>query len=151
MPDFEKLVEEKLREAIARGDFDDLPGRGRPQDLRVNPYVHPDDRLAHDMLHAQGFGLPWIEERRDLLRDREALLATLRTAYDRHRGGLPTATARHRERTRWVAAVARFRRDAGTLNARIRSHNFTVPVQGMRVALVDPDEALRALEDPPGA
>jgi DnaJ family protein C protein 28 len=145
MGDFDKLVEEKLREAIANGEFDDLPGKGRPQDLRVNPYVHPDDRMAQDMLHAQGFGLPWIEERRDLLREREALLRALRTSWQRHGGALPTAAQRDRERARWNTAVAAFRRDADALNARIRSHNFTVPVHGMRVKLLEPDEALAQL------
>jgi hypothetical protein len=27
------LVEEMLRAAMARGDFDDLPGKGKPQNL----------------------------------------------------------------------------------------------------------------------
>jgi len=146
VPDFEKLVEEQIREAIARGDYDHLPGRGRPQDLRVNPYVHPDERMAQDMLAAQGFGLPWIEERRDLLRDRTRLVEALHLAWERHAGGLPTATARARERARWDAAVIQFRRDAQALNARIRSHNHTVPVAGMRVRLIDPDAELTALD-----
>jgi DnaJ family protein C protein 28 len=141
--DFDKLVEEKLREAIANGEFDDLPGKGRPQDLRINPYVPADERMAQDMLRAQGFGLPWIEERRDLLREREALLRALHTSWQRHGGALPTAAQRNRERARWESAVAAFRRDAEALNARIRSHNFTVPVTGMRVKPLDADEAVR--------
>lgn len=147
MGDFDKLVEEKLREAIANGEFDNLPGKGKPQDLRVNPFVHPDDRMAQDILRAQGFGLPFIEERRDLLREREALLRALRTSWQRHGGALPTASARNRERARWNAAVAAFRGDAAALNARIRSHNHTVPLAGMRVKLLDPDAELAALRD----
>jgi DnaJ family protein C protein 28 len=143
MGDFDKLVEEKLREAIANGEFDDLPGKGKRQDLRVNPYVHPDDRMAQDMLHGQGFALPWIEERRDLLREREALLRALRTSWERHGGALPTAAQRNRERTRWNSAMAAFRRDADALNTRIRSHNYTVPVPGMRVRLLNADLAIR--------
>jgi len=133
LPDFEKLVEEQIREAIARGDYADLPGRGKPQDLRVNPYVHPDDRMAQAMLAAQGFGLPWIEERRDLLRDRARLLDALRVAAAR-------------QRPRREAAVARFRRDAEALNARIRAHNHTVPVPGIRVRLVDADAEVKTLD-----
>jgi DnaJ family protein C protein 28 len=145
MGDFEKLVEEKLREAIANGEFDDLPGKGKPQDLRINPYVHPDDRMAQDMLRAHGFGLPWMEERRDLIRERESLLRALHTAWERHGGRLPTATDRNRERQRWANAASAFRRDTGALNARIRTHNLTVPVPGMRVRPLDADEALKEL------
>jgi Domain of unknown function (DUF1992) len=145
--DFDKLVEEKLREAIAGGEFDDLPGKGKPQDLRINPYVPEDERMAQDMLRAHGFGLPWIEDRRDLLREREALLRALQTSWQRHGGALPTAAQRNRERARWENAVAAFRRDAEALNARIRSHNFTVPVTGMRVKLLDADESLNQVRD----
>ena len=30
---FEKNVDEKIKEAIARGEFDNLPGKGKPLDL----------------------------------------------------------------------------------------------------------------------
>jgi len=30
---FEKIAEEKIQEAIATGEFDDLPGKGKPLDL----------------------------------------------------------------------------------------------------------------------
>jgi hypothetical protein len=32
----ESLTEKKLREAIESGEFDDLPGKGEPIDLREN-------------------------------------------------------------------------------------------------------------------
>jgi DnaJ-like protein len=143
--EFDRLVEEKLREAIAAGEFSGLPGEGRPQDLSVNPFVDADERMAQDMLRAHGFSLPWIEERRDLLRDRDRLLAALHAAWARHGCGLPTATERNRARPRWQRAVSAFRRDAAALNTRIRTHNLTVPVPGMRVALLDVDaEVARA-------
>jgi len=117
---------------------------GKPQDLRVNPYVHPDDRMAYDILRAHGFGLPWIEERRDLLRERDALLRDLHAAWQRH-ATLPTASQRNRARARRDAAVAAFRRDAEALNERIRSHNRLVPVPGMRVKPIDAGQAVRDL------
>ena len=30
---FEKIAEEKIQEAVAAGEFDDLPGKGKPLDL----------------------------------------------------------------------------------------------------------------------
>jgi hypothetical protein len=30
---FQKNVDEKIKEAIARGEFDNLPGKGKPLDL----------------------------------------------------------------------------------------------------------------------
>ena len=120
---------------------------GKPQDLRVNPFVHPDDRMAYEILRAHGFAPPWIEERRDLLRDRQALLRALHTAWQRH-ASLPTASQRNRERARWNAAAAAFRRDADALNDRIRSHNRLARFPGMRVPLVDAGVALRNPRQP---
>lgn len=107
-------------------------------DLSVNPFVPAEERMAHDMLRAHGFGLPWIEERRDLLRDRARLLSELSRAWSRH-VALPTARERSRARPRWLRALASCRAQAEGLNRRIRAHNQTVPVPGMRVGLVDVD------------
>jgi hypothetical protein len=43
-------VEEKIQEAIARGEFDNLPGEGRPIDLTENPFVPAEWRLAYKTL-----------------------------------------------------------------------------------------------------
>ncbi len=40
------LVEERIQEAIARGEFDNLPTQGQRIDLDENPYVPADWRLA---------------------------------------------------------------------------------------------------------
>lgn len=36
--EFESLAERQIREAIERGEFDDLPGRGEPMRDAGNPY-----------------------------------------------------------------------------------------------------------------
>ncbi len=43
-------VEEKIQEAIARGEFDNLPGEGKPIDLTENPFVPAEWRLAFKTL-----------------------------------------------------------------------------------------------------
>lgn len=47
---FEKNVEAILREAIERGDFDDLPGKGKPIDLRAYFDTPEEVRLAYAIL-----------------------------------------------------------------------------------------------------
>lgn len=51
---FEKAVEAIIREAQARGDFENLPGEGKPIDL-TNYFNTPEDvRLAQSMLKNAG-------------------------------------------------------------------------------------------------
>lgn len=120
---WETLAERRIREAMEEGAYDDLPGRGKPLDLRVDPYVDPATRLGNELLRNNGYSLPWIETARELRRLRDELL-------ERARRLGPDASERERKR---------LRDDAAALNRRIRDHNLTVPVPGMAVRPLDVD------------
>jgi Domain of unknown function (DUF1992) len=57
----EFLAEQKIAEAIANGDFDDLPGSGKPLDLDDDALVPEDLRLAYRLLKNAGFVPPEVE------------------------------------------------------------------------------------------
>ena len=46
---FEKLVEEKIREAMAEGEFDNLPGKGKPINLDAYFATPEDLRIRLDL------------------------------------------------------------------------------------------------------
>jgi hypothetical protein len=48
------LVERRIEAAIARGEFDDLPGAGRPLALDDDPLVPAELRVAHRILKNAG-------------------------------------------------------------------------------------------------
>ena len=75
---FDKLVENKIREAMERGEFDDLPGRGKPVDLEAYFAMPEDLRLGHSVLKNAGVVPPGIE----LLREAEELKGKLRQCGD---------------------------------------------------------------------
>jgi hypothetical protein len=50
----EKLIEEKIREAMERGEFDDLPGKGKPLDLDAYFATPEDVRLGYSVLKSAG-------------------------------------------------------------------------------------------------
>lgn len=54
-----KFVEDEIQAAMARGEFDNLPGEGKPLDLTENPYVPEELRLAHK-LPRRRFRVPFI-------------------------------------------------------------------------------------------
>ena len=51
---FDKIVESVIQEAMARGEFDDLPGRGKPIDLTEYFNTPEDVRMAQAMLKNAG-------------------------------------------------------------------------------------------------
>ena len=50
----EKLIEEKIREAMEKGEFDNLPGKGKPLDLDAYFATPADLRLGYSVLKSAG-------------------------------------------------------------------------------------------------
>jgi hypothetical protein len=60
------VAEERIQEAMRRGDFDNLPGAGRPLDLDDDPLVPPELRVANRILKNAGCVPPELIERREI-------------------------------------------------------------------------------------
>src|SRR5262245_35179720 len=63
------IAENRIEEAFASGEFDDLPGRGRPLDLTEYFNTPAEDRMAFSILKNAGVAPPEV----DLLREIEEL------------------------------------------------------------------------------
>ena len=55
------LAEQKIAEAVSRGELDDLPGEGRPLELDDDKLIPEDLRLAYRILKNAGFVPPEVE------------------------------------------------------------------------------------------
>jgi hypothetical protein len=60
----DQLAEARITEAIQRGDFDDLPGAGRPLELEDLSRVPPHLRAGHRLLRNANVLPPEMELRR---------------------------------------------------------------------------------------
>jgi len=64
---FEDMVEHKIREALERGDFTDLPGQGQPLEFTGEPLGVPEElRVAYRILKNSGFVPPELEMRNEI-------------------------------------------------------------------------------------
>lgn len=63
---FQKIVEEKIREAIERGEFDNLPGKGKPLSFD-DDQVPEDKRLAYKILKNAGCVPPELELKKEIM------------------------------------------------------------------------------------
>lgn len=64
-------VSKQIREAMERGDFNDLPGKGKPQQRDHNPYIPPAVRTVNQMLKDNGFAPRWIEVDKEIRAETE--------------------------------------------------------------------------------
>lgn len=79
----DEMVEQRLAEAAARGEFDDLPGAGKP--LPPEPddaLVPPELRMAYKILKNAGYVPEEVRLRREI-HDVEALIQTAHSVEER--------------------------------------------------------------------
>lgn len=69
----EIIAEERIREAMARGEFANLPGAGKPLRLDDDAMVPEDLRLAYKVLKNAGCIPPELELRKEILTLRDLL------------------------------------------------------------------------------
>ncbi len=81
---FEKIADERIKEAVKRGDFDDLPGKGRPLTLEDDSHLPADIRLAYKILKNANCLPPELELRKEI-KTTEALLSGMKDTQQKYR------------------------------------------------------------------
>lgn len=72
-PGFDKIVEERIRSAQLRGDFEKLAGSGKPLNLNDDAHIPEDLRLAYKILKNADMIPPEIELKKEILRTEDLL------------------------------------------------------------------------------
>ena len=131
MSRLEKLVEKKIREAMEKGEFDNLPGKGEPIDLSENPFEDPEMRTVHRLLRNAGFAPAFIEERKSIeaeLAQGRKLLARAWQLYN-HESKLGE----------WERVKKEFHELVVELNKRIKLYNLKAPAAVFQRSHIDAD------------
>lgn len=134
--EWESVVEKQIREAMERGEFENLSGNGKPLDLNVNPFIPEEMRQAFRILENAGVAPDWIEQDKEIRAEKAALEKMLRDQGQRQREHSARshslapdriiAEYEHLARAR-NQVVARFRERAAALNKRIDTFNLKAP------------------------
>jgi DnaJ family protein C protein 28 len=140
----EKLVEKKIREAMERGEFDNLPGKGEPIDLAEDPFEDPEMRTTHRLLRNAGFAPAWIEERKDIDAEFERARLVLKRAWS-----LFGSADNSEEDPNWQRNVTEFREIVVQLNQRIRNYNLKAPAPVFHRRQIDVEKVIEAIKREP--
>jgi hypothetical protein len=116
-------IDRVIREAIERGDFDDLPGQGKPLDLSTYDLSN-EWRLAYDVVKQAGETLPWIALGNEIEQFRNWLQHQLQLAG----GEYARCLGEDARRRRRAAYLEHARRLAGLID----SYNNQVPLVTMQ-------------------
>lgn len=78
-----KIAEERIREAIERGDFEELEYKGKPLEIKEDPFVPEELRVAYRMLKNAGFLPKEIELRKEIIELEKYLDEEHKDAYQK--------------------------------------------------------------------
>lgn len=137
----ESLTEKRLREAIEKGEFDNLSGKGEPIDLRENPFEDPDLRMVHRLLKNAGFAPAWIEERKDIDAELETAETKLSQAWRLFGEGGERPSA-----AEWQRCLKEFREKINELNPRIRIYNLKAPASIFHRRHIDAEKIVASIK-----
>ena len=79
-----RLAEERIRDAIQRGEFDNLPGHGKPLNLEDDRHIPDDLRLAYKVLKNADCLPPELELKKEI-RKAEELLSSMKDEGEQYR------------------------------------------------------------------
>jgi len=79
---FAKIAERRIREAMEKGEFDNLKGMGKPLDLSDESWIPEDLRMAYRILKNAGCLPAELELRKEVMNLRE-LINTIDNDQDR--------------------------------------------------------------------
>ena len=81
---FDKIADEKIREAMERGEFDELPGKGKPLKLEDDSHLPGDLRIAYKILKNADCLPPELELRKEI-HNTEELLAGMKDTKEKYK------------------------------------------------------------------
>jgi hypothetical protein len=81
---FEKIVEERIQQSMQKGEFDSLPGAGKPLALEDFSNVPEDLRMAYKILKNADCVPPEIDIKKEILQT-EALLEQMTDVKERYK------------------------------------------------------------------
>ncbi|XP_053352556.1 dnaJ homolog subfamily C member 28 [Clarias gariepinus] len=120
----ERLVEDLIQESMARGDFRNLSGAGKPlSKFDYNPYADPMTHNLNRILIDNGYQHEWIVAQKEIKETigkmRKRLLEV------RARLGNPM---KHSEQIKWQEHCATFSDELAKLNKKVDDFNLIVPL-----------------------
>ena len=124
-------IDEQIREAQARGDFDNLAGAGKPLNLDENIYAG-DKALGYNLLKSNGFAPIEVELTKEVRNERTRAEKKLARVIHmsktlRKRRVPPSASEKHAFNLAVHKAADEYEHTVRELNRKILTVNLTVP------------------------
>ena len=125
----ERLVEDLIQESMARGDFRNLSGAGKPLNkFEYNPYADPMTHNLNRILIDNGYQPPWVVTQRDIRETAARLRGRLLEGRTRLGDHMTS-----QDRKAWEELCASVGEEVVKLNKVVDNYNLIVPMLKMQM------------------
>ncbi len=139
MSTWNRLVEQRIQDAMAQGLFDNLRGMGQPLNLDDDAFVPQELKMAFRMLRSNGLAPLWIEMNKEIRADIERLqrfLVHVHSDWD-----CINAIQREHLRHEYEARIK-------DINNKILSYNIMAPSAHVHLRLLIVQDELARFDNP---
>uniref|UniRef100_A0A8C6T0I1 DnaJ (Hsp40) homolog, subfamily C, member 28 n=1 Tax=Neogobius melanostomus TaxID=47308 RepID=A0A8C6T0I1_9GOBI len=127
----ERLVEDLIQESMARGDFRNLSGAGKPlSKFQHNPYADPMTHNLNRILIDNGYQPPWVVTQRDI---REMVTHVRNRLLEGRARLCDDDRMSSQEKKAWDELCASVGEDVVKLNKLVDNYNLIVPMLKMQM------------------
>ena len=138
-------VNKQIEEAMERGEFANLPGKGKPLKFDTNPFLTPQARMTSRLVKKNGFAPRWIELEKEIKQEKvqlERILTNLKGRRER----LATIIQQHPHRHKVVSrsfeherarSIAQYTEKLENLNQKIQRVNLLMPTRNRQYASIN--------------
>jgi hypothetical protein len=117
---------------MMNGDFENLPGKGRPLKIESNPHADPAEDMAYRILAKNGFAPEWVELNKDIRVMIQRWRTALALAYQRKLKVCGSEGESETVTKAWKLLLTEFEVELGDINRKVRTQFFTINYKVMQ-------------------
>ncbi|XP_044522797.1 dnaJ homolog subfamily C member 28 [Gracilinanus agilis] len=138
----ERLVEDLIQESMAKGDFDNLSGKGKPlKKFSGCSYIDPMTHNLNRILIENGYQPEWILMQKEIKDTIKQLREDILTS--RNKLGHPMTPS---ELKQWTEVCEKFQENIKKLNKRINYFNLIVPILNRQKVHFDAEKEIARVQ-----
>ncbi|XP_033002844.1 dnaJ homolog subfamily C member 28 [Lacerta agilis] len=139
----ERLVEDLIQESMAKGDFENLSGKGKPlQKFSDCPHIDPMTHNLNRILIDNGYQPEWILIQKEIRETIEKLRKDM--IASRNKLGEPMTPQKEKQ---WKESCEQFTESIQALNKRINDFNLVVPILSRQMVHFNADKEISRAQE----
>ncbi|GMY25054.1 dnaJ homolog subfamily C member 28-like [Fagus crenata] len=116
--DIINVVEQRIWHSMEEGQFENLPGKGKPLNLSTNPHADPAEDTLYRILSKNGCAPEWVQLNKDIRTQISEWRAVLKKAW---------ANTCNEDRSNWIQTTEALKLQLRDINNKVLRYNLMVP------------------------